>query len=122
VFERDATHCPSRGEHVTVTRTLSRVVDRVEAYIFNTPLLACERGPSGYLHGTPRDDLAPHAEPQPRCLTSDTSRLYAAASSPSQGSFTASFADFGSGATPWCYAYEYDGIRLQRSRGKSREP
>ena len=34
-FERDATHCPSRGEHVTVTRTLSRVVDRVEAYIFN---------------------------------------------------------------------------------------
>jgi hypothetical protein len=29
-------HCPSRGEHVTVTRTLSRVVDRVEAYIFNT--------------------------------------------------------------------------------------
>jgi hypothetical protein len=24
---RDATHCPSRGEHVTVTRTLSRVVD-----------------------------------------------------------------------------------------------
>jgi hypothetical protein len=28
-------HCPSRGEHVTVTRTLSRVVDRVEAYIFN---------------------------------------------------------------------------------------
>ena len=35
-FERDATHCPSRGEHVTVTRTLSRVVDRVEAYIFNS--------------------------------------------------------------------------------------
>ena len=35
-FERDATHCPSRGEHVTVTRTLSRVVDRVEAYIINT--------------------------------------------------------------------------------------
>jgi hypothetical protein len=34
-FERDATHCPSRGEHVIVTRTLSRVVDRVEAYIFN---------------------------------------------------------------------------------------
>jgi hypothetical protein len=30
-------HCPSRGEHVTVTRTLSRVVDRVEAYIFNNP-------------------------------------------------------------------------------------
>jgi hypothetical protein len=30
-------HC--RGERVTVTRTLSRVVDRVEAYIFNTAIL-----------------------------------------------------------------------------------
>ena len=45
-FERDATHCPSRGEHVTVTRTLSRVVDRVEAYIFNMEFKSkCRRRP-----------------------------------------------------------------------------
>jgi hypothetical protein len=40
---RGATHCPSRGEYVTATRTLSRVVDRVEAYVFN-------KSPSGEMN------------------------------------------------------------------------
>jgi hypothetical protein len=47
----------SRGEHVTVTRTLSRVVDRVEAYICNNTIERTQRPLLPSHQRTCREDL-----------------------------------------------------------------